>query len=128
VFTALKGLFFGSNKSSNGNSSKSLAKSRLSFVLVQDRTGLTPEEMTKFKREMVDVIEKYFEIDEHGFDISYKRETDTTTLLINSPVIVRRRDAAKRELKEKEAREAKEAAEAAEAKEKSEATAQVGNI
>ena len=96
MFTALKGLFFGSNKTANSSSSKSLAKSRLSFVLVQDRTGLTPEEMTKFKREMVDVIEKYFEIDEHGFDISYKRETDTTTLLINSPVIVRRRDPAKR--------------------------------
>lgn len=100
MFTALKGLFFGSDKSLNGNSSKSLARSRLSFVLVQDRTGLTPEEMTKFKREMVDVIERYFEIDEHGFDISYKRETDTTTLLINSPVIVRRRDAKKRDAKE----------------------------
>jgi cell division topological specificity factor len=96
MFTALKGLFFGSNKTQNGASSKSLAKSRLSFVLVQDRTGLTPEEMTKFKREMVDVIEKYFEIDEHGFDISYKRETDTTTLLINSPVIVRRRETNRR--------------------------------
>lgn len=95
MFTALKGLFFGSNKEQNGNSSKSLAKSRLSFVLVQDRTGLTPEEMTKFKREMVDVIERYFEIDERGFDISYKRDTDTTTLLINSPVIVRRKDAKK---------------------------------
>ena len=99
MFTALKGLFFGSSKSTNNSSSKVLAKSRLSFVLVQDRTGLTPEEMTKFKREMVDVIEKYFEIDEHGFDITYKRETDTTTLLINSPVIVRRRDPSKRAAK-----------------------------
>ena len=91
MFTALRDFIFGSDRSLNGNSSKDLARSRLSFVLVQDRTGLTPEEMTRFKREMVDVIEKYFEIDERGFDISYKRETDTTTLLINSPVIVRRK-------------------------------------
>lgn len=101
MFTALKTFIFGSDGSLNGNSSKALAKSRLSFVLVQDRTGLTPEEMTKFKREMVDVIEKYFEIDEKGFDISYKRETDTTTLLINSPVIVRRKVQKKQEKLEK---------------------------
>ncbi len=108
MFTALKGLFFGSNKDGSNGSSKSLAKSRLSLVLVQDRTGLTPEEMTKFKREMVDVIEKYFSIDERGFDISYKRETDTTTLLINSPVIVRRK-----ETNRKAAAETKENAQAA---------------
>lgn len=113
MFTALKGLFFGSSKATTDRSSKSLAKSRLSFVLVQDRTGLTPEEMTKFKREMVDVIEKYFEIDEHGFDITYKRETDTTTLLINSPVIVRRRDPSRPKTKAVEA--AKEAEVTAEA-------------
>ena len=95
MFTALKGLFFGSNKDGSNGTSKLLAKSRLSLVLVQDRTGLTPEEMTKFKREMVDVIEKYFAIDERGFDISYKRESDTTTLLINSPVIVRRKEGKK---------------------------------
>lgn len=99
----LGGNFFGSNGTAtkNGSSeggrhssraSKELAKSRLSFVLVQDRAGLTPDEMARFKKEMVAVIEKYFMIDEQGFDISYKRETDTTTLVINSPVIVRRQD------------------------------------
>jgi cell division topological specificity factor len=87
VLNTLRKLFTG--RAADGNS-KSLAKSRLSFVLVQDRTGLTPEEMTKFKKELVGVIEKYFQIDEDGFDIAYKRETDSTTLLINSPVVVRR--------------------------------------
>ena len=76
----------------NGRESKSVAKSRLHFVLVQDRTGLTNDEMAKFKREMIDVIERYFVIDKQGFDISYKRDQETTTLLINSPVIVRRQD------------------------------------
>jgi len=57
---------------------------------VQDRTGLTNEEMAGFREEMVKVIEKYFVIDKEGFDIKYHRLADTTTLLINSPVIVRR--------------------------------------
>ena len=82
---ALKKLLFGGN-----NESKDVAKSRLHFVLVQDRTGLTNEEMAGFREEMVKVIEKYFVIDKEGFDIKYHRLADTTTLLINSPVIVRR--------------------------------------
>jgi septum formation topological specificity factor MinE len=63
-------------------------------VLVQDRAGLTNEEMALFKEEMVKVIERYFVIDKEGFDIKYHRLADTTTLLINSPVIVRRQGTA----------------------------------
>lgn len=70
--------------------SKDVARSRLHFVLVQDRTGLTNDEMLGFKKEMMAVIERYFVINEKGFDISYKREGDSTTLLINSPVVVKR--------------------------------------
>jgi len=86
VFLALREKLFGHK------ASKSTAKSRLHFVLVQDRTGLTNDELANFKSEMVQVIEKYFVIDKTGFDISYKRNDDTTTLFINSPIIVRRQD------------------------------------
>ena len=85
--------FFSTNGSGNGvRESKNLAKSRLSFVLVQDRTGLTQDEIANFKKEMVAVIEKYFVIDETGLDVSYKRETESTMLIINSPVVVKRQD------------------------------------
>lgn len=87
MFSALKEALFGGAKTS-----KSLAKSRLHFVLVQDRTGLTGDEMANFKRELISVIERYFVIDERGFDINYQRENELTTLLINSPVLVRRQD------------------------------------
>ena len=83
----LKKIFGGGN-----GESKNLAKSRLSFVLVQDRTGLTQDEISSFKREMVAVIEKYFVIDETGLDVSYKRETESTMLVINSPVVVKRQE------------------------------------
>lgn len=85
MFSALKTWLFGES-----NESKDLAKSRLHFVLVQDRTGLTNDEMARFREEMVKVIEKFFVIDKEGFDIKYHRVAETTTLLINSPVIVRR--------------------------------------
>ena len=85
--------------------SKSLAKSRLHFVLVQDRTGLTNDEMAGFKREMVSVIEKYFVIDKKGFDIEYKRDTDLTTLVINSPIVVRRQESIHHEVGSSKRRE-----------------------
>ena len=75
--------------------SKSIARSRLHFVLVQDRTGLSNDDLANFKQEMVAVIEKYFVIDKQGFDIEYKRDTDLTTLVINSPIVVRRQEAIK---------------------------------
>lgn len=84
MFNAIKRIF------TNGNDSKSAAKSRLHFVLVQDRTGLNNDEIANFKKELVGVIEKYFVIDENGFDINYRRDNDSTTLLINSPIVVRR--------------------------------------
>ena len=84
---ALRRLFSGNNVS------KAVAKSRLHFVLVQDRTGLTNDEMGKFKEELIGVIEKYFVIDPSAFDIDYKREGESTTLFINSPIIVRRQEA-----------------------------------
>ena len=70
--------------------SKQVARSRLQLVLVQDRTGLSNEEMLSFKREMMGVVERYFVVHDEGFDISYRREGDSTTLLINSPVVVKR--------------------------------------
>lgn len=91
MLSALRKMLFGES-----NESKDVAKSRLHFVLVQDRTGLTNDEMAGFRQEMVKVIEKYFVIDKDGFDIKYHRLADTTTLLINSPVIVRRAGSASR--------------------------------
>ena len=90
---------FGIEASSASNET---AKSRLHFVLVQDRTGLNSEEMANFKQALVDVIDQYFEIDKEGFDISYKREGEETALVINSPVVVKRCKARKSKKKEVE--------------------------
>lgn len=98
MFAKIKQLLFGKAES------KAVAKNRLHFVLVQDRAGLSPDEMAKFKSEMVAVIERYFVIDETGFDIAYKRNGDTTTLFINSPIVVRRQDALRHDVGARKAR------------------------
>jgi len=78
------------NKLLRRGASKQAAKSRLHFVLVQDRSGLTNEELSTFKRELVDVIKRYFMLDEEGIEIDYQRDFGETTLVINSPVLRRR--------------------------------------
>lgn len=87
MFESIKNLF------SNQNKSKSVAKSRLHFVLVQDRSGLTNEELSNFKKELIGVIKKYFMIDDDSIAIDYQRENESTTLVINSPVLRRRASA-----------------------------------
>ena len=86
MFKQLKPSLFGKGRANSKNN----AMSRLHFVLVQDRTGLTPAEMTSFKSELMAVLEKYFIVDKKGFDVDYRRDADSTTLLINSPIVVRR--------------------------------------
>ena len=109
MFEFIKEKLFGQS------SSKSVAKSRLHFVLVQDRTGLNNDELANFKKELMDVFERYFVVDKSGFDVNYKREGETTTLFINSPIIVRRQDSpdkgdvgARKRLKAKDGASAKE--------------------
>ena len=88
MFKKLRQKLFGKEQTDSKNN----AMSRLHFVLVQDRTGLTAAEMSTFKSELMAVLEKYFIVDKQGFDVDYKRDADSTTLLINSPIVVRRQE------------------------------------
>jgi cell division topological specificity factor len=70
--------------------SRVIAKNRLTVVLVQDRAGLSPKELERFKSELLSVLERYFVIDAGGLDLEYKRQGECTILSISSPVIVKR--------------------------------------
>ncbi len=81
MFRNLSSLFTG-----KGNS-KVPAKNRLQMVLVQDRSGLTSTEMELFKKDLMDVISKYFSIESSSVDVEWKRSDNETALVINTPVI-----------------------------------------
>ncbi len=87
MFSVLKKLF---SKKEVTVKSKTEAKSRLQFVLVQDRVGLCNEDLANFRKELLCVIEKYFIVNEKDFAIDYRREGNSTRLSINSPVVIRR--------------------------------------
>jgi cell division topological specificity factor len=90
VLSGLLKKWFQLDSSLDSKESKSVAKSRLHFVLIHDRTGLEQEDLSQFRKEMIGVIEKYFVINEKDFGISYHRDRETTTLSINSPVVLKR--------------------------------------
>jgi len=57
------------------------------MVLVQDRSGLTSTEMELFKKDLMDVIGKYFTIENTSLDVEWKRTDSETALVINTPIV-----------------------------------------
>lgn len=81
VFKNLSEIFSGRSNS------KVPAKNRLQMVLVQDRSGLSSSEMELFKKDLMDVISKYFTLENKNLDVEWKRSDSETALVINTPVV-----------------------------------------
>lgn len=66
---------------------KSMAKSRLRTVLMQDRVGFSERAMQMLKEELVVTISKYMEIDEEQFDLEINAAESATFLNLAIPVL-----------------------------------------
>lgn len=53
--------------------SKQAAKDRLKLVLMQDRASVSPDFFEMMKKEIIDVIKKYIEIDEESLEVQLTR-------------------------------------------------------
>ena len=67
-------------------SSKSLAKERLRLVLMSDRVALAPDTFNLMKGEMLSVLQRYLDIDEHGMDVHFENAERRFTLYANIPI------------------------------------------
>ena len=71
-------------------SSKDVAKSRLKFVLVQDRINCSPQMMEMIKTDILKVISNYVDIDEENLDIQItqtpKEDGSQPVLYANIPI------------------------------------------
>ncbi len=85
VFENLKSLLF------NGKFSDQKAKNRLQMVLVQDRSGLTTEDMEGFKKDLLEVIQKFFVLEHNELEVEWRRDKGSTAMFINTPVVTRPR-------------------------------------
>ncbi len=67
--------------------SKSVAKSRLQLILVQDRTGIDEEIMESLQAELTEVLSKYFILERDQVEMEIEREQDSMALVANIPVL-----------------------------------------
>lgn len=68
-------------------SAKDVACNRLRVVLMQDRTNLTPELMERMRKELVELLSKYVEMDKEALELNLEQDGDQVALMLSIPVI-----------------------------------------
>lgn len=76
--------FFSKNKKNTG--SKNIAKDRLKLVLVHDRASMSPEVMEALRRELIQVISKYVDVDSNNIEVELNDNNNQATLVANIPI------------------------------------------
>jgi cell division topological specificity factor len=72
--------------SSGSKKSANQAKERLKFVLIHDRTNLSPGEMDSLKNDILDVISKHVDIDPEAVHIIMTQEGREQRLVADIPL------------------------------------------
>lgn len=67
--------------------SSATAKERLRLVLMTDHLELAPEMIEAMKRDLVDVISRYVEVDRERIDVTFERQDRTLAMLANIPIL-----------------------------------------
>ena len=66
--------------------SATTARERLQLVLAHDRSDLNPELLEQMRREILEVVSRYVEIDMEEGDVSLETEDRVTALVANLPI------------------------------------------
>jgi len=67
--------------------SSATAKERLRLVLMTDHLELAPEMIETMKRDLVDVISRFVEVDREKIDVTFERQDRTLAMLANIPIL-----------------------------------------
>lgn len=84
IYTKVLSLFKQTEKEENA---KDVARNRLRVVLMQDRTNLTPELLQRMRKELVELLSRYVEMDKEALELNFDQEGDQMALMLSIPVI-----------------------------------------
>ncbi len=107
LYNKILGLF---GQAAPKEDSKDVAVNRLRVVLMQDRTNLTPELLQRMRKELIELLSKYVEMDKEALELNFEQEGEQMALMLSIPV-VRAKDEEEIEAAIKAEEEAKAAAE-----------------
>jgi cell division topological specificity factor len=68
------------------HTSGATAKERLRLVLMSDHLSLAPEMIESMKRDLVDVISRYVEVDRSKIDVHFENQDNALAMLANIPI------------------------------------------
>jgi cell division topological specificity factor len=67
-------------------SSKDKVKQRLQLMLAYDRAQFAPGKMEELQEELIEVIKKYFPLEDTDYDVTLERRDDHLVFIANVPV------------------------------------------
>ena len=79
--------FFRQTEKKEEENTKDVAYNRLKFVLMQDRTNLSPELMDRMRKELVELLSKYVEMDKEALELGFEQEGSQMALMLSIPVV-----------------------------------------
>ncbi len=75
------------NKLFGRQTSSDTAKERLRLVLMSDHLSLAPDMVERMKRDLVDVISKYVEVDRTRIEVNFEQQDKALAMLANIPIV-----------------------------------------
>jgi cell division topological specificity factor len=67
--------------------SSQTAKKRLKFAIVYDNLEVSDEVLDALKHDIIEVISRYFEIDTRGISLDIDRSDESSSLVLNTPIL-----------------------------------------